>query len=72
MYKNRFAVFTLANNKQPVVISLNNIAFAMRIQDNDKSGKNVEYTRVFLKELIIDDNSKWVDILESPTQFKHL
>lgn len=62
MYE-RFATFTLATNGMTVVIALDNIAFAMRIKEETS-----EYTRVFLKELLIDDEAKWVDIKETPDQ----
>lgn len=67
-----FAVFTLASNGLPVALALNNIAFAMSIEEENEKQEKVRFTRVYLKQVLIDDDSKWVDVKESPADFEKL
>lgn len=71
-YNKDFAVFTLASNGLPVALALNNIAFAMSIEEENEKQEKVRFTRVYLKQVLIDDDSKWVDIKESPADFEKI
>lgn len=71
-YNKDFAVFTLASNGLPVAIALNNIAFAMLIEEENEKQEKVRFTRVYLKQVLIDDDSKWVDVKESPADFEKI
>lgn len=73
MHNNKdFAVFTLASNGLPVALALNNIAFAMLIEEENEKQEKVRFTRVYLKQVLIDDDSKWVDVKESPADFEKI
>lgn len=65
---NQFMLLTLSNGNKPVIIPKDNIAFAMRTKGRDNKGSNIEFTRIFLKAVLIDDDAKWVDVIESPEQ----
>lgn len=68
----KFSVFTLASNNMPVAIALDNIAFAMQIEDKKEDNEKILYTRVYLKELVIEEASRWIDVKETPDQFEQL
>ena len=56
---------TLASNGKSAMIPKDNIAFAIELEsENDKKEKEV-FTRIFLKQITMDDDSKWVDVKES-------
>lgn len=59
-------LLTLASNNKKVVISKDNIAFAMEIEEENDNKKKIQFTRVFLKQLTISNDSSWVDVVEKP------
>lgn len=61
-----FVLLTLSNGNKPVIIPKDNIAFAMETTGENVNGKRVTFTRVFLKAVMIDDDAKWVDVVETP------
>ena len=64
-----FVLLTLASNDKSVIIPVDNIAFAMASEEvKEDETQGTKYARVFLKEIIIDDESKWVDVKEAPEQ----
>lgn len=63
----RFIHVTLASNSMEAVIASDNVAFAIRMTAENEKHEKDEFTRVFLKQVIMDDESKWVDIKEKPT-----
>lgn len=66
----QFIHVTLASNNMEAVIASDNIAFAIRmVAENEKHEKD-EFTRVFLKQVIMDDESKWIDIIEKPGELR--
>ena len=62
-----FLLLTLANDGNKVIIAPDNIAFALRVKD----GKIV-FTRIILKAVLIDDDSKWVDVKETPEEISRM
>lgn len=64
-----FVLLTLATNGEPVIIPVDNIAFAIASDGIKEDGsKGDRYSRIFLKQIIINDNDKWVDVRETPEQ----
>lgn len=64
-----FVLLTLATNDEKVIVAKDNIAFAMSSDGmRDDGTKGDRYTRIFLKNLLIDDETKWVDVKETPVQ----
>ena len=66
----RFIKATLASNGMEAIIAADNIAFAIRMELEDEEQKKQEFTRVFLKQVVMDDESKWVDVRERPGDLK--
>lgn len=65
---NPFVLLTLSNGSQSVIIPRDNIAFAMRTEGATEKGEKVTFTRVYLKSVLIDDDAKWVDVVETPEE----
>lgn len=63
-----FVLLTLSNGFQSVIIPKDNIAFAMRTEGATEKGEKVTFTRVYLKSVLIDDDAKWVDVVETPEE----
>lgn len=63
---NKFILLTLATNGKPVIISIYNIAVAMLMEEENNSHEMEKFTRIFLKEITIDDELNWVDVKEPP------
>lgn len=63
-----FVLLTLSNGFQSVIIPKDNIAFAMRTEGATDNGEKVTFTRVYLKSVLIDDDAKWVDVVETPEE----
>lgn len=66
----RFIKATLASNGLEAIIAADNIAFAIRMEIEDEEQKKQEFTRVFMKQVTMDDESKWVDIRERPGELR--
>lgn len=65
---NPFVLLTLSNGAQSVIIPRDNIAFAMRTEGATGKGEKVTFTRVYLRSVLIDDDAKWVDVVETPEE----
>ena len=63
--KRDFLLLTLASNGKPTIIPKDNIAFAIEIDGENEQKQKETFTRVFLKQVTMDDLSKWVDVVES-------
>lgn len=59
-----FVQLTLASNDKKVIVSVEGIAFAA-----ETAGENeTTFTRIFFKQLVLEDSAKWVDVKETPEQ----
>lgn len=65
--KNNCIKLTLANGKKPVIIQKECIALAMALQETD-DGNTVEFTRIIPRDIVIDKETNWLDVLETPDE----
>lgn len=64
MNKSSMLLLTLASNGKDAVVPKDNIAFAIELEgENDRKEKQV-FTRIYLKQVTMNDESKWVDVKE--------
>lgn len=66
----QFVPVTLASNDMEAIIATDNIAFAIRMTAENEKHEKEEFTRVFLKQVEMKDESKWVDVRERPGEIK--
>lgn len=66
MRKSRFIRLTLANGKTTVIIDPEQIALAMRLSGKDDNGREDVFTRIIPKSIVINPESNWLDVQESP------
>lgn len=66
----RFISVVLASNGKEAIIAADNIAFAIRTNTENEKHEKEEFTRVFLKQVEMNDESKWVDIMEKPGELR--
>ena len=66
----RFIPVTLASNDMEAIIASDNIAFAIRMTIENEKHEKDEFTRVFLKHIEMNDESKWVDVKENPRELR--
>lgn len=64
--RNNYIKLTLANGKKPVIIRKEHIAFAMALQQVDENGNTEEFTRIIPQHIVIDKESNWLDVVETP------
>lgn len=64
----KFLVLTLANGGEPVIIRPEHIAFAMTVQGVNKDGVKESFTRIFPNDIVIDAESNWLDVTETPSE----
>ena len=57
----RALLLTLASNGNKVMVVCDNIAFAIDVEEEDR-----RFTRIFLKQVEIEGEAKWVDVTETP------
>jgi hypothetical protein len=56
---------TLASNGLDAVVPTDNIAFAVRVEGESENKKDI-FTRVFLKQVEMTGEAKFVDVREKP------
>ena len=56
---------TLASNGSEIIVSADCIAFAAAMEGEEK-----KFTRIYFKELVMDDESRWVDVKETPGEIR--
>ena len=61
----KLITMTLASSGERCLVNPNNIAFAMRVQGEDSEKESMTFSRLFLKELTIENDAKWVDVKET-------
>lgn len=66
--KNSCVKLTLANGKKPVIIQKEHIALAMALQQTDEDGNTIEFTRIIPHGLVIDKETNWLDVVETPDE----
>lgn len=59
---------TLANGGESVIIRQEHIALAMSVQGVNKEGKNESFTRIIPNGIVIDQESNWLDVRETPAE----
>ena len=69
--KKTFVPLTLAVNRRPVILPVDNIAFALEMEQETEE-ERLLFTRVYLKQVMIDDDCKWVDVSEPPDKIASL
>ena len=57
--------YTLASSGKAVLVDRDNIAFAMEMEVENEGKEKITFTRIALKQLDIDDDAKWVDVMET-------
>lgn len=63
---NSFVKLTLANGGCSTIIRKEHVAFAMRLQKTEENGKSYEFTRIIPKDITIDAETNWLDVVETP------
>lgn len=65
---NSFVKLTLANGGRSTIIRKEHVSFAMRIQGANEKGETGEFTRIFPKDITIDAETNWLDVVETPEE----
>lgn len=65
--KSKMLLLHLATNEKETLVNPENLAFAIRME-----GENKEFTRIFFKEIVMDDESKCVDVKETPGEIRRI
>jgi hypothetical protein len=63
-----FIKLTLANGRKPVVIRPEQIALAMALEDRGETGEPMRFTRIIPKDITIDRETNWLDVIETPEE----
>lgn len=72
MKNKEFVKLTLANGKKSAIIRTEHIAFAMALENTNDSGETTKFTRIIPKNLVIDSESNWIDVTETPEEIASL
>lgn len=66
----KFIRLTLSSNGHDAIIPMDNIAFAFRMEIIDEENKHHEFTRVFLKQVVTNEENSWIDVDEEPGRIR--
>ena len=61
---------TLASNGREVYIPAENIAFAIEMEGENEKHEKETFTRIYLRQVVMEDEAKWVDVKEKPNQIR--
>ena len=64
---NKMMLLHLASNDKEVLVNPENIAFAVVME-----GEEQTFTRIFFKQIVLEDESKWVDGKETPGEIRRI
>lgn len=62
----KFLKLTLANGRSTVIIDKEYVGLAMRLSDKDEKGRVEEFTRIIPVNIVINPETNWLDVLETP------